>query len=320
MDVDERATLLDAVRARRTPVIDIDTPVTDLLLERLLPGHREAIEAQMTGSAVPLYAQSDEVTRRRLLVNFAMAFGPDEPRGYLGLRYDMPPEDVHAMSRDWRVHGGDTALADLVMWTFAAGHVALPAGSTVLDFGSSSGRVTRVLAEALPDRRWLACDPNREAIAWAAEHLPGEYFVSDVDPPLPLDDASVDAVFAISVWSHFAAGAATAWLAEMARVVRPGGALLLSVHGWTTLRRGLESGTLSPGTVAAAAHDLIAGGHHFVDVFGTTGDWGVQSSGWGDAFLTLDWVLWAGQGLWAAEVDWPGALEGNQDVFVLRRR
>ena len=42
-----------------------------------------------------------------------------------------------------------------------------PDGGTVLDFGSSSGRVLRILAAARPDLRCLGCDPNEDAIAWA---------------------------------------------------------------------------------------------------------------------------------------------------------
>ena len=40
-----------------------------------------------------------------------------------------------------------------------------------------------------------------------------------------------DAVLAVSVWSHFAAGAAERWLAEMTRVMRPGGVLAFTIQG-----------------------------------------------------------------------------------------
>jgi SAM-dependent methyltransferase len=191
----------------------------------------------------------------------------------------------------------------------------------MLDFGSSSGRVLRVLAAARPDVRSLGCDPNTGAIAWAQAHLPGEYFVSAQQPPLPdLPDGALDAAYAISIWSHFAPEPALAWLQEMHRVIRPGGALVVTTHGWDTLADGLRTGRQAPATVAAAAAEFVAHGHFFVDVFGEGGDWGVKDPGWGNAYLTLDWLIGRTQGAWSARLLWPGFLDGNQDVIVLERR
>ena len=114
-----------------------------------------------------------------------------------------------------------------------------------LDFGCSSGRVVRVLAAAYPDVSWSGCDPIESSIVWARENLPGiEFEVSPVEPPLPYEDASFDFVFAISIWSHFSAGAALRWWDEMHRMLRPGGHLVLTTHGYQTIahyrRHGLQ--------------------------------------------------------------------------------
>ena len=95
-----------------------------------------------------------------------------------------------------------------------------------LDFGCSSGRVVRVLAAAFPELDWHGCDPIPDAIEWARANLPGIAFERSPEyPPLPYADGQFDFAFAISIWSHFAEGAALDWLREMHRVLRPGGRL-----------------------------------------------------------------------------------------------
>ncbi len=303
-----------------TPLPDPGTPVTDVLHARLEPGDREAIAAIMGVSAAEAHAAAAPATQLRLELNHAAAFGPAEVRGRLGLLAAMPPDEVHSMARAWQATGGDTYLADLVVAALEAAGCPVPDGGTVLDFGSSSGRVLRILAAARPDLRCIGCDPNEDAIAWAAANLPGEYVVSPLAPPLDLPDASLDAVYAISIWSHFAERPALDWLTEMARVVRPGGGLALTTHGWDALATGRRRGTIARGTVAAAGRALVTHGHHFVDVFGPDGDWGVRDPGWGDAYVTADWLVEHLDGSWSLDLLWPAAIDGSQDLLVLRRR
>ncbi|MDQ3631265.1 MAG: class I SAM-dependent methyltransferase [Actinomycetota bacterium] len=317
-----RRTALADVLGKRPSVQSSDpgTPVTDLLHARLEPGDRAAVVALMAGSAAELHAGAGEATRRRLELNHAAAFGPDAVRERLGLRSAMPPDEVHSMARSWVATGGDTFIADLVLAAFESAGRPLPPDGSVLDFGSSSGRVLRILAAARPDLRCLGCDPNADAIAWASAHLPGTYFVSSLAPPLDLPDGSLDAVYAVSIWSHFAERSALEWLVEMARIVRPGGALVLTTHGWDALAARLRRGTTGRGTVREAAQSLMVHGHHFVDVFGPEGDWGVRDPGWGDAYFTADWLIPRTQRDWSLELLWPAAIDGAQDLFVLRRR
>jgi SAM-dependent methyltransferase len=319
---ERRAEALLEVLALRPepPAADPGTGLTDLLSARLVEGDREAVLSLLIEEPAALWEISDEAARKRLVLNFAAAIGPPAVRERAGLVEAMPPHDVHAMARGPVVAGGDLFLADLVDAALRAAGAQVPEGGTLLDFGASSGRVLRAFSAARPDLRCVGCDPNEGAIAWAAEHLPGEYFVSPLAPPLALEDASVDVAYAISIWSHFAAEPALAWLDEMRRVLRPGGALLLTTHGWDTLAMGLRRGDLGRETVAAAAEALITEGHHFVDVFGAEGDWGVVDPGWGNAYMTLDWLMARTQGAWSARLLWPGCLDGNQDVVVLERR
>ena len=183
-----------------------------------------------------------------------------------------------------------------------------------------TGRVLRILGSARPDLHCLGCDPNAGAITWAAAHLPGKYFVSPLAPPLDLSDACLDAAYAISIWSHFAEAPALAWLAEMHRVLVPGGALMITTHGFDCLAVQLRNGAISLGTAAGAAAAMITSGHHFVDVFGEDGDWGVKNAGWGNAYLTLDWLQSHVDAMFSTRLLRPGGLDRVQDVIVLERR
>ena len=103
-------------------------------------------------------------------------------------------------------------------------------GDSVLDLGCGAGEFSEELlkAGAMP----VAVDVAREALRRAQERLPGADLRLWADgEPLPLDDASVDTVWAGEVIEHVADVAP--WLSEVRRVLRPRGTLLLTTphHG-----------------------------------------------------------------------------------------
>ncbi len=299
----------------------VATPITDRLYARLHDSDIAAVRSRLEGHPADLYAVADPSTRKRLTLNLAAAYGVLPALERAGLSERMPPEDVHAMARGPMAAGGDVFLADLVFDALDHAGVEVPDGATVLDFGASSGRVVRAVAAGRPDLECLACDPNEDAIAWAAGNLPmARFFVSPQRPPIELGDASVQMAYAISIWSHFAERPAIEWLAELHRVIAPGGALVVTTHGFDCLSTLLRRGDVSTQTATAAATAMVQGRHHFVDVFGPEGDWGVRDPGWGNAYLTLEWLLSSTQDDWAVSLNWPGALDQAQDVVVLQRR
>lgn len=105
--------------------------------------------------------------------------------------------------------------------------------TTILDFGCGTGRVTRRIRRDLPQPRTLTgIDIDANAIAWCRRHLPGiRFIVGTPHPPLPFPDGAFDLVFAVSVFTHLDEAMQFAWLAEMQRVIRPGGFLIASVQG-----------------------------------------------------------------------------------------
>jgi SAM-dependent methyltransferase len=59
---------------------------------------------------------------------------------------------------------------------------------------------------------------------------PFQFFVNGIAPPLSLPAGSLDLVYAMSVFTHIADGW-SAWLAEMHRLLAPGGTLIASYLG-----------------------------------------------------------------------------------------
>jgi SAM-dependent methyltransferase len=102
----------------------------------------------------------------------------------------------------------------------------------VLEFGCGSGRVLPHVAALAPEARCRGCDVDASAITWAARHRPElDWLLSAAHPPLPFPAQSFDLVYSISVFSHLDERLQDTWLSELRRVLAPGGAALLSVHG-----------------------------------------------------------------------------------------
>jgi SAM-dependent methyltransferase len=120
----------------------------------------------------------------------------------------------------------------------AAEELAASVGGTVgevesvLDLGCGSARVLPYVAEMSGGARCAGCDVDAAAIAWAVQHHPQfDWALSGPEPPLPFADGSFELVYSISVFSHLDEPSQDRWLAEIARVLVPGGRALLSVHG-----------------------------------------------------------------------------------------
>nr|WP_256476239.1 class I SAM-dependent methyltransferase [Siccirubricoccus soli] len=147
----------------------------------------------------------------------------------------LPGSDAAAFDRS-----GATA-AELVLRALAR---VLPGGlgkaRAVLDWGCGCARVGRYLLPRL-GQRYLGLDTDSAAITWCRAALPGARFtVSPAAPPLDLPAASLDVVLGLGVMPHLDPPAQAAWLAEFARLLRPGGVALLTSlgkMGWVAAAR-----------------------------------------------------------------------------------
>jgi SAM-dependent methyltransferase len=103
--------------------------------------------------------------------------------------------------------------------------------SKVLEFGCGCGRVLQHWHN-VPGPRLYGCDYNPRLIEWCKSNLPyGQFELNRLEPPLPYPDGAFDCVYAISVFTHMAEPLQRQWQAELARVLGPGGALLLTTQG-----------------------------------------------------------------------------------------
>ncbi|MFL5921124.1 MAG: class I SAM-dependent methyltransferase [Gaiellaceae bacterium] len=100
----------------------------------------------------------------------------------------------------------------------------LDAGARVLDLAAGTGRLTDELRRRFADV--VAVEPDDRMRAIHGRALAGSA------EAIPLDEASVDAVFVGEAFHWFDPAAA---IAELARVLRPGGGLaVVSTHWWET--------------------------------------------------------------------------------------
>lgn len=152
----------------------------------------------------------------------------------------IPPENLRL-----RVHGsGDEAsflsvgrqMAAEIKRVIAEEGLALESFERVLDFGCGCGRVLRCLG---PHSGFFATDLDPEAIAWCQTNLSNlaTFEVNGDRPPLAYETGTFDFVYAISVFTHLPEDLEQLWLEELRRITRPGGTLLLTVHGERLFRR-----------------------------------------------------------------------------------
>jgi SAM-dependent methyltransferase len=237
---------------------------------------------------------------------------------FLPVSADEPP--VPDEARRVRVAGnpnagvfrleGFTTLMKLERALAAVGRTFRDADS-VLDWGCGCGRVARYLPR-FTDARITGVDIDADNLVWCRRELRfGEFRRVPLRPPTDLPAATFDLVIGISVCTHLREPEQRAWLAELARVTRPGAVLLLTVLGdanvtWSRfspplLEQWRTSGFLAvDGNVDLKGHIDEEG--YYVNTYMTRAH--VERS-WSRFFVIRGIV--------------PGLIGNNQDLVVLQR-
>jgi ubiquinone/menaquinone biosynthesis C-methylase UbiE len=129
-------------------------------------------------------------------------------------------------------------------------------GESVLEVGCGTGAVARVArARVGPDGQVFGIDPSGEMIAVARrkaarKHVQIDFRVAGIEG-LPLPDASVDAALSSLMMHHLPADLKRTGLAEVRRVLKPGGRLVIVDFG-------KRSGLLSHLALSAIVHHSSA--------------------------------------------------------------
>ena len=107
----------------------------------------------------------------------------------------------------------------------------LEEGDNILDFGCGSLRVSRYLMQFSNHLKYSGCDVNPFSIKWAQDEFldRAQIFLMDSHPPLILTDASMHLIFGWSIFSHYSEDSHKKWLAELHRILRNRGYLLVSI-------------------------------------------------------------------------------------------
>jgi SAM-dependent methyltransferase len=145
------------------------------------------------------------------------------------------PEDE--IQRRFTFRTGDDTLVEgfaiyLLVRDLYERHIGrLEDAQAVLDFGCGYARVLRFFLRDIDHHRLTGTDYDGDLVDFCRRSSRWCNFVQNgAEPPLPFDDDQFQYVFAYSVFSHFSETMHLRWLEELQRIVRPGGALALSVR------------------------------------------------------------------------------------------
>jgi ubiquinone/menaquinone biosynthesis C-methylase UbiE len=108
--------------------------------------------------------------------------------------------------------------------------------SHVLDFGGATGRFARHVPQAMPSATVTIADINHNHILWCNEYFGPAVRAVEVSQyccHFPLPDNSVSLCVGLSVFTHIDRHE-SGWLAEMHRVLEPGGYAYVTIHSEDT--------------------------------------------------------------------------------------
>jgi SAM-dependent methyltransferase len=137
----------------------------------------------------------------------------------------------------WFLHGGRIEC-ESICYALHRNGLRMEDFGAILDFGCGCGRVMRYW-KSLEGPHLYGTDYNAELIAWCRRNLGGlaDFRTNRLSPPLDYENGAFDFIYVISVFTHLTIGLQHTWMDELARVLVPGGLLLITVHGDSRLHQ-----------------------------------------------------------------------------------
>ena len=113
------------------------------------------------------------------------------------------------------------------------------------EWGCGPGRILFALESLYAETQMTltGTDAFAPSIHWA-QSVPGSritFMLNRMEPPLSLSGASLDFVYAVSVFTHLSEKLTRLWFHEIMRTLKPGGVFWFSTHGGTFHRHELDS-------------------------------------------------------------------------------
>ncbi|CAN5872113.1 hypothetical protein BH23ACT12_BH23ACT12_00080 [soil metagenome] len=129
------------------------------------------------------------------------------------------------------LESGERSVRDLETILTLAG-LKLTDFKRILDFGCGCSRTLLWMERIGKESELFGSDIDERMIRWSKDNVPWATFsVNQPLPPLDFADGHFDLIYASSVFTHIDESYQDQWLAELKRITRPGGLLILSVHG-----------------------------------------------------------------------------------------
>lgn len=119
--------------------------------------------------------------------------------------------------------------------------------AAVLDWGCGASRVLQFIAKERPEWRLSGADIDAVNIEWSEHELSDIASFSRLPllPPSNYADRSFDLVYGLSVITHLEKATRDAWLVELARIIKPGGYLIVTYMGiWAALQCGRQDAAI----------------------------------------------------------------------------
>lgn len=103
----------------------------------------------------------------------------------------------------------------------------------ILDWGCGPARIIRHFPEMIGNNcQYFGTDYNPMTIEWCDSKIEGITFnVNDLYPPLAYAENSFDVIYGISIFTHLSAKNHETWSAELYRVLKKEGIIMITSHG-----------------------------------------------------------------------------------------